>query len=237
MEKAVVSREEFLSSLSLSPEYWLSSTAAKSVTDGVPFPNVASISSKGVANPPPDALVLDTGNSDRGLLTLPAARVSANDLRKSHKKRVPEGSVLISRLRPYLRQVCYIPLGLSEILGVSDILCSTEYYVISSNQSGKSIAFLVPWLLSDVVQSVFERATTGGHHPRFSDDLLMGMSIPTEVMETSEDLSRKVEAASRENVESQLKMRSFIEQVQALSSYSYSVNPSSLNSAICQGVG
>ena len=63
------------------------------------------------------------------------------------------GDVIISRLRPYLRQVAFVD---SDIRGYelsATILCSTEFFVLRAIEQ-ESIAFLVPFLLSQSTQQV-----------------------------------------------------------------------------------
>ncbi|WP_147463672.1 hypothetical protein [Pseudomonas coronafaciens] len=155
-------------------------------------------------------LILDTGNSDRGLFILPSLDGSRPE-RTSNKKIVPEGAVLISRLRPYLQQVVYVPYGICELLGVDGILCSTEYYVLTGKSAGRSIAYLAPWLLSKKVQGIFEQATTGGHHPRFNEELLLRLSVPEEFNELAVSMSRRVEVLVMQHVHAQLEMAKLIE--------------------------
>lgn len=194
---------------SLSPEYWLSKKSADNLQDGVPLGQVAVLKKATTSSISDDALVLDTGNSDRGLLHLPVDSLSTSVKRISNKKCVLPGSVLISRLRPYLQQVSYIPLGINELLGREEILCSTEYYVLAG-VDGDSIAYLVPWLLSDEIQAVFQQATTGGHHPRFSDDLLMRLHIPKSIYEDREKISKAVVEAVHQHIDAQLKREEVI---------------------------
>lgn len=123
-------------------------------------------------------LVLDTGDADRGLLLPRKAPVSVSELGSS-KKVVAAGDVIISRLRPYLRQVAYIPDGI--VPENVQLVCSTEFFVLRST-TADSIAFLVTWLLSDEVQKLLEVGQEGGHHPRFNEDQLLGLSVPESVL-------------------------------------------------------
>lgn len=177
---------------------------------GCRLDSVAALQKKGTTNFDDSVLVLDTGNSDRGLFVLPFTTGEGRAQRVSNKKIVPEGSVLISRLRPYLQQVLYVPHGICALLGVSSIVCSTEYYVLESNEPGRHIGFLVPWLLSRDVQTVFDQATTGGHHPRFNDDLLLRLTIPDRVLSARDSVSTKVELLVVSHVQSQLNMAKLI---------------------------
>jgi len=209
LDKVILHSNELGRDFSLSPEHWLSRILAKSLSTGAPLVEIVELQKKGTTKISATALVLDTGNSDRGLFILPFSGEKNRPQRTSNKKLVPEGAVLISRLRPYLQQVVYVPHGICSMLGVSEVLCSTEYYVLAPKEK-HSIAFLVPWLLSDEVQSVFEQATTGGHHPRFNDDLLMGLFVPDAVMENLDEISESVERLVVSHLKSQVEMRDLI---------------------------
>ena len=86
--------------------------------------------------------------------------------------------VVISRLRPYLRQVAWVDAGLlAEQTPGTELICSTEFFVLESVGSA-SVAFLVPFLLSLPIQAVLAAAQAGGHHPRFNERTLMTLPIP-----------------------------------------------------------
>lgn len=161
---------------SLSPEHWIASETASQLTCGTPLKAVVqSIAQTQV--PPEDArFVLDTGNAREGLLDLPILGSPISG-RTSSKKIVRDGDVIVSRLRPYLRQVTFIPAGTCRRLGVDHLYCSTEFFVLRSREKGKNIAGLVAWLLSEPIQDMLAAAATGGHHPRISVDLLLGSPV------------------------------------------------------------
>jgi hypothetical protein len=152
-------------------------------------------------------LVLDTGDAREGVVVSRKEAVEPGGLR-SAKKVVEQGDVIISRLRPYLRQVAFIDAELCD--RAEHVVCSTEFYVLRAKGSG-SLAFLVPWLLSDPVQAVLAAAQEGGHHPRFSSDVLRDLPIPdalysarrvnSDSMENAVRLQRQTERAMRDLVE------------------------------------
>ena len=211
MDKITRQANELGETFSLSPEHWLSFSPNNMLSIGVSLAEVVDLHKKGTTKISDSALVMDTGNSDRGLFILPFKTGPNSMKRVSNKKIVPEGAVLISRLRPYLQQVVYVPEGATEILGVSEILCSTEYYVLTSKDKNKSIAFLVPWLLSKGVQSVFDQATTGGHHPRFNDELLLRLFVPDDVMNSREQVSSEVKELILGHLNSQQRMSNLVD--------------------------
>src|SRR6185437_11140667 len=90
-------------------------------------------------------LVLDTGDASNGILRTRAKPVSGEEI-GSTKKVVRPGDVIISRLRPYLRQVALVDPELAASVGEAAILVSSEFFVLRSRDE-RSIAFLVPWLL------------------------------------------------------------------------------------------
>jgi hypothetical protein len=170
------------SDYSLSPEHWLASETASKLTGGVLLGElVHSVAQTQI--PTDDArFVLDTGNAREGFLDI---AILGNPVsgRTSAKKIARDGDLIISRLRPYLRQVTYIPPATCKILGVDQLYCSTEFYVLRSRQEGRNIAGLVAWLLSEPIQEMLSAAATGGHHPRISADLLLNSPVDERYLE------------------------------------------------------
>jgi len=138
-------------------------------------------------------LVLDTSHASDGLVSRPAAAGGSSQI-GSNKKLVHVGDVIISRLRPYLRQVGWIDL---ELAGDVDnaILCSTEFFVLRSVDASP-IAFLVPFLLTDAVQHVLAAAQEGGHHPRFSERTLLDLPVLCSLVARRKEVSESVAAAT-----------------------------------------
>lgn len=135
-------------------------------------------------------LVLDTSDAREGVVIgrkLPTTSIG------SAKKSAQPGDVIISRLRPYLRQVAYVDNGILN-LSEATLVCSTEFYVLRPRDE-RSIAFLVPFLLSDQVQEVLAASQEGGHHPRFSDSTLLGLPIPKKLLDNREPASAAIETA------------------------------------------
>jgi hypothetical protein len=188
---------------SLSPEHWLSNETASKLVSGTLLSEVVHSMAQ-TQLPPEDAqFVLDTGNAREGLLdiTILGNPVSG---RTSAKKVVRDGDVIVSRLRPYLRQVTYIPPGTCQLLGVDRLYCSTEFFVLRSREEGRNIAGLVAWLLSQPIQDMLTAAATGGHHPRVSVDLLL--TSPVEDRYLAVELSEKIADVLRSHIEGQRKL-------------------------------
>ena len=166
------------------------------ITDGTPLRDIAVLARQTIS--PAKAatfdriVILDTTHARNGLLDCEQA-LAANAKVGGSKKIIEVGDVVISRLRPYLRQVAFVDEGAAPGLPICG---STEFYVIRS-LDGQSISFLVPWLLSDRVQQLLANSQEGGHHPRFNDEVLMRLMVPAAVMARRAELSETVEHASK----------------------------------------
>ncbi len=139
------------------------------------------------------ALVLDTTHARDGVLDVTSAR-AAKDAAKSAKKRAHPGDLIVSRLRPYLRQIALVhPRALAKDDDV--IAVSTEFYVLAALREGDALGWLVPWLLSDDVQRALAAAQEGGHHPRVPRSSLFALRVPARVVRARKKTSRDLEAA------------------------------------------
>lgn len=113
-------------------------------------------------------LILDTGDVKDGFIRFKPV-VNASEI-GSTKKVAKIGDVIVSRLRPYLRQVGYIDKELMEALPDNTvILCSTEFFILRSNSD---ISYLAPFLLTSATQQILNQSQEGGHHPRFNQTIL-----------------------------------------------------------------
>jgi len=133
-------------------------------------------------------IVVNTGDAYEGHIKL-----SENKEQQwsSNKKVVKPGDVIISRLRPYLRQIAYIDSEIYDNDKNSICAVSTEFYVLRG-KGNHSIGFLVPLLLSDRVQAVFANAVEGSQHPRFKEDVLLDIAIPKTLFHLADELSLSV---------------------------------------------
>ena len=138
-------------------------------------------------------LVLDTSDAKEGVVVCRKEAVSL-EAAGSTKKAVERGCVIISRLRPYLRQVALVDGGITGWNTDVQMLCSTEFFVLRS-VDGRPISFLVPFLLSEPVQTVLAAAQEGGHHPRYDENTLLSLPIPKLLIERREGDSVRVEEA------------------------------------------
>lgn len=169
-------------------------------------------------------VVFDTGDARDGIVVAHKTPCAAADIR-SAKKIVRPHQVIISRLRPYLRQVAWIDPGLlAEQAQDVQLLCSTEFFVLEPPARGRegvplasqgpakdaSIAFLVPFLLSTPVQAVLAAAQEGGHHPRFNERTLTTLPVPVAMVQQAGELSARVERAVRQAREAYCAVRESI---------------------------
>lgn len=135
-------------------------------------------------------LVLDTSDVREGIIIGRKKPMRVADL-GSQKKGFSCGDVLISRLRPYLRQVAFADVAFASSNPDVELACSTEFFVLRSVDQ-EAIAFLVPYLLSDPVQRVLAASQEGGHHPRFDERALLKIPVPAGLLVKREAISNSV---------------------------------------------
>lgn len=127
---------------------------------------------------------INTSDAMGGYLRISSETVKLN----CNKKIIKCGDVIISRLRPYLRQVAYV-----DKEGIN-LCASTEFYVMRG-RNRESIAYLVPFLLSEAVQTVFANAVEGSQHPRFKEDDILNLIVPSKLFKEREEISQRIESA------------------------------------------
>ncbi len=192
MKFASVLVQELESPLILTPERYTARSARGDASLSVALGDIALIGRETVSpsrSHENGYAVADTGDAEEGVLKLYRPVVERVG---STKKRLQPGDVIISRLRPYLRQVALVDADI--FLSGAAVVCSTEFYVLRSLTS-ESIAFLVPWLLSQPVQAELADSQEGAHHPRFSDSALMRLRVPQKLVESRVEISIDVERA------------------------------------------
>lgn len=128
---------------------------------------------------------INTSDAMGGYLRIPPIPEQLN----SNKKILKTGDVIISRLRPYLRQVAYVDTDSN-----SQLCASTEFYVLRP-RNNESIAFLVPFLLSKAAQTVFANSVEGSQHPRFKEEDILNLVIPSQLFEEREKISQDISNA------------------------------------------
>lgn len=129
-----------------------------------------------------ERLVLDTSHAHEGVVL-----ASATELERgaplSAKRLLAPGDLIISRLRPYLRQVAWVDAGLFLLAPAGNVVvASAEFYVLRP-RAGHDLAGLVPFLLSAPVQRALAAGQEGGHHPRFARELLLELPVPRELLD------------------------------------------------------
>lgn len=139
---------------------------------------------------PGRCIVLDTSDAREGVVVTHKLPVSFGDI-GSTKKLVEPGDVLVSRLRPYLRQVARVDERIRGMGPNVSLVCSTEFFVLRSSD-GASIAFLVPLLLSSRVQAVLAASQEGGHHPRIAEATLLRLPVPASLVDRREAISQAI---------------------------------------------
>lgn len=133
-----------------------------------------------------DIIQINTSDAMGGYLNI---NLEVTQAINSNKKILKKGDVIISRLRPYLKQVAYVDEEREEILGAS-----TEFFVLRS-RNDESIAYLVPFLLSKPAQLVFENSVEGSQHPRFKQEDILNLQIPKSIYFNREKISKRVAEA------------------------------------------
>jgi hypothetical protein len=158
-------------------------------------------------------LVLDTSDAREGIIVFRKEPMLVGEI-GSAKKVIEPNDVIISRLRPYLRQVAFVDAAVGERSRGGLILCSTEFFVLRPVDD-QSIVFLVPFLLSAPVQKVLVASQEGGHHPRFNEATLLGLPVPRSFVKEREAISKAVEESIRLFRESEAGMNALVERAEA----------------------
>lgn len=176
----------------LAPERHCASGSAISGGDGVPLGDLVTERRERI-DPAvaPDAIVIDTSHARDGILDV-AGALHDRAGGKSAKKRAMAGDLVISRLRPYLRQIALVHDGAIAIAGARPLALSTEFYVLAPRDPDGDLAFLVPFLLGDEAQAALEGAQEGGHHPRVPRSTLLAMRVPRALMKARARTSRAI---------------------------------------------
>lgn len=140
-----------------------------------------------------ELLVLDTTHAQEGFVRPPRA-LTRGDAVRSAKRRLLPGDVLVSRLRPYLRQIALADEALFALEPGGNAVCaSTEFFVLRGRE-GFDAAALVPFLLSEPAQRALAAGQEGGHHPRFSRELLASLRVPEGALSEAPALAARVRA-------------------------------------------
>lgn len=128
----------------------------------------------------PNIEIYDTGAASSHILT---KNLAQTEDRISLKRKAKGGDIIISRLRPYLKQVAYIPTCIDKAY------LTTEFFVLRSRDK-KNISFLTPFLLSSFVQEILFWGQGGTQHPRFQEYDLLNLPIPKSLFGLREILNK-----------------------------------------------
>lgn len=151
---------------------------------------------------------INTSDAMGGYLRVPTTPEKLN----SNKKLLKPGDVIISRLRPYLRQVAYV-----DIDKKTQLCASTEFYVLRA-RNNESIAFLVPFLLSEAAQTVFANSVEGSQHPRFKEEDILNLVVPSQLFEERDKISKNISTAINQYREYEKSLGSAITHVNGIMS-------------------
>jgi type I restriction enzyme M protein len=132
------------------------------------------------------ATVIDTTHAKDGVLDL-ASAARAADAPRSGKKRALAGDLIVSRLRPYLRQIALVT--------APEVAVSTEFYVLAPKSKTDDLAYLLPFLLAPRTQALLAAAQEGGHHPRVPRASLFALRVPPSIVGAKKKTSTKVRTA------------------------------------------
>ena len=110
----------------------------------------------------------------------------------SNKKIAQPGDVIIARLRSYLREIAVVP----HNTGITYLL-STEFIVLRNKFDRHNGRFLLPYLLSDSIQTILQWSQDGSNHPRFADSLLMNLPLPKALIQNQGKLNSLVDKANQ----------------------------------------
>ena len=163
---------------------------------------------------PGAVLILDTTHAYEGFVVFRHDPVPPASM-GSAKRRVQAGDVIISRLRPYLRQVALIDEALFQLCRRGNaVAASTEFFVLRG-RTGFEAAGLVPFLLSQPVQAALAAGQEGGHHPRFCKELLQSLPVPDRVASHLHKTSQQVRRLAAVVRRSLFASRSLVARVEA----------------------
>lgn len=190
MKHTIRALSELGDELVLAPERWVTAAAGG---EGIALGDLV-VERRARAEDPARAVVIDTTHARDGLLDVAAAlRVAPPP--KSAKKLAHAGDLVISRLRPYLRQIALVHPRALELAGGRPLALSTEFYVLSPKRPSDDLAFLLPFLLGAEAQRVLAAAQEGGHHPRVPRASLLALRVPERLVRARRRTAREVSAA------------------------------------------
>lgn len=107
----------------------------------------------------------------------------------SAKKISQPKDIIVSRLRSYLKETCVIPNRGKDFKP----LLSTEFLVFRAKQEPGS--WLLPFLLSDTIQTILNWSQTGNNHPRIRASNILELPIPKNILSIKNKIAALTEDA------------------------------------------
>jgi hypothetical protein len=153
------------------------------------------------------AVILDTSHARDGLLDVAGALRDEPGSRSAKKRALP-GDLVVSRLRPYLRQVALVHPRALAAAAARPLALSTEFYVLAPRDG--DLAFLLPFLLSAPTQALLAGAQEGGHHPRVPRTSLLALRVPKALVRDRVRRSREVAAALAAYYDASIALRALL---------------------------
>jgi hypothetical protein len=179
----------------LAPERWIASSHLETEKGSVPLSDLVIERRERALEE--NVLIFDTTHAKDGMLDVFGALRSPPSTKSAKKVALP-GDLVVSRLRPYLRQIAFVQPRALEVLRGRGVALSTEFYVLSPANKKESIAYLLPFLLSTKVQAILAAAQEGGHHPRVPRSTLLSIPVPKSIVDsrakTNKEITTKLDA-------------------------------------------
>ena len=114
----------------------------------------------------------------------------------SLKKRLANGDVVISRLRSYLKEIAIV-----DVASKNKILGSSEFIVFRPKANVNS-DLLISFLQSSSVQTILKWSQDGSNHPRFKEDELLNIKLPSVIIQKQKNITDLTQKAVRKHRES-----------------------------------
>ncbi|MDD5418137.1 MAG: hypothetical protein PHW96_04635 [Candidatus Nanoarchaeia archaeon] len=108
---------------------------------------------------------------------------------KSNKKLVKQKDIIISKLRPYLKEIGYVT---DEFDGS---FVSTEFIILREKIKKDERYTLIPFLFTEDVQKILFWSQQGTNHPRFNEKVLLNIGFPDISENVKNKIKQKLEQA------------------------------------------
>lgn len=186
LEGAKMLAPEFYHPVKILSKQYLEKSGKKRIKDH--FYNVREIFDPKNKSLPQQAIVFDLSDVTSYFL-YGGKKVTSSEEVGSAKKIFSQNDVLISRLRPYLKEVSFV--GFNEKLK----LASTEFVVLRQKYNGYYPETLFAYLISKEVQNLLAWSVAGTEHPRFNEDYFLSLTLPIFSNEFQNRIKRVIQTA------------------------------------------